>query len=251
MNQQREVVYDRRRHALIGKNLKGEILQIIDEIIESSVNEFTDPKTYPEEWDLVGLKEKMAKLMLLRLDISPDKISSFKQEELIDRLKKNAHTLYEKKEEIISSDLMRKLERLATLRIIDERWKEHLYEMDQLKEGIGLRAYGQKDPLIEYKREGYNLFVNMINRTNEEIVELIFKAQIAEEAPSTRRMPAGVVTHHASASGMGYSTANQQQENQPSGAKKRPVRVEVKVGRNDPCPCGSGKKYKKCCGKNL
>jgi preprotein translocase subunit SecA len=251
MNQQREVVYDRRRHALMGKNLKGEILQIIDEIIESSVNEFTDLKTYPEEWDLVGLKEKMAKIMLLRIDISPDKISSFKQEELIDRLKKNAHTLYEKKEEIISSDLMRKLERLATLRIIDERWKEHLYEMDQLKEGIGLRAYGQKDPLIEYKREGYNLFVNMINRTNEEIVELIFKAQIAEEAPSTRRMPAGVVTHHASTSGMGYSTANQQQENQPSGAKKRPVRVEVKVGRNDPCPCGSGKKYKKCCGKNL
>ena len=251
MNHQREVVYDRRRHALMGKNLKNEILQIMDEIIENAVYEFTDSKSFPEEWDLEELKEKMARIMLLKLDLPPDKIQFLKQEELMENIRGKAHALYEKKEEVIGSDLMRKLERIASLRVIDERWKEHLYEMDQLKEGIGLRAYGQKDPLIEYKREGYNMFVDMINRTNEEIMELIFKAQISEEAPPSRRMPAEVVTQHASANGMGFSGTGNQQTNQPYTGKRKPVRVKFKIGRNDPCPCGSGKKYKKCCGKTL
>jgi len=251
MNHQREVVYDRRKHALMGKNLKNEILQIMDEIIENAVYEFTDSKSFPEEWDLEELKEKMARIMLLKLDLPPDKIQFLKQEELMENIRGKAHALYEKKEEVIESDLMRKLERIASLRVIDERWKEHLYEMDQLKEGIGLRAYGQKDPLIEYKREGYNMFVDMINRTNEEIMELIFKAQISEEAPPSRRMPAEVVTQHASANGMGFSGTGNQQTNQPYTGKRKPVRVKFKIGRNDPCPCGSGKKYKKCCGKTL
>lgn len=251
MNQQREVVYDRRKHALMGKDLKSEILQIMDEIIENVAYEFTDAKSYPEEWDLEGLKEKMARIMLLKLDLSPDKIQFLKQEELIENINGKAHALYEKKEEVIGSELMRKLERIASLRVIDERWKEHLYEMDQLKEGIGLRAYGQKDPLIEYKKEGYNMFVDMINRTNEEIIELIFKAQISEEAPPSRRMPAEAVTQHASANGMGFSSTGNQQNNHPSAGKRKPIRVKLKVGRNDPCPCGSGKKYKKCCGKAL
>ncbi len=251
MNQQREVVYDRRKHALMGKDLKSEILQIMDEIIENTAYEFTDAKSYPEEWDLEGLKEKMARIMLLKLDFPPDKIQFLKQEELIENINGKAHALYEKKEEVIGSELMRKLERIASLRVIDDRWKEHLYEMDQLKEGIGLRAYGQKDPLIEYKKEGYNMFVDMINRTNEEIIELIYKAQISEEAPPSRRMPEEAVTQHASANGMGFSSTGNQQTNHPSAGKRKPIRVKLKVGRNDPCPCGSGKKYKKCCGKAL
>ncbi len=251
MNQQREVVYDRRNHALKGKNLKEEMLQIVDEIVENTVYEFTDPNAYQEEWDLDGLNEKLSRTILMRIDFSADDIPVLKQPELIEHIGKKARSIYERKEEVIGSELMRKLERIASLRVIDERWKEHLYEMDQMKEGIGLRAYGQKDPLIEYKKEGYNLFVDMISRTNEEIIELIFKAQISEQPPSERGEPKGMVTRHASATGMGFSSAAQQQASQPPTAKRKPVKVEQRVGRNDPCPCGSGKKYKKCCGRNV
>ncbi len=249
MNQQREVVYDRRKHALTGKNLKSGMLQIIDETIEDSVDEFTDANTYPEEWNLEELMSKMAKIMLLKIELPPDEIPQLKQEVLKDKHKKAAHILYEKKEEVIGSELMRRLERLASLRVIDERWKEHLYEMDQIKEGIGLRAYGQKDPLIEYKKEGYNSFVDMITRTNEEIIELVFKAQISEEAPPSRRIPKDMVMQHESADQMGYKNGGEQQPSHSPGAKRKPVKLREKVGRNNPCPCGSGKKYKKCCGK--
>ncbi len=249
MNQQREVIYDRRRHALMGKNLKAEIQQTMDEIIEDSVDEFTDPKTYPEDWDIEGLMVKMAKTMLLKLDLPPEEIPQLKQEDLIDKLKNAAHILYEKKEEILGSELMRRLEGLVSLKVIDGRWKEHLYEMDQLKEGIGLRAYGQKDPLIEYKKEGYNMFVDMLKRTNEEIIEFAFKAQIFPEETPSRRQLRNMEMQHDNTDQMGFKGLSERQKQQPPGVKRKPVKAQVKVGRNDPCPCGSGKKYKKCCGR--
>ena len=155
---------------------------------------------------------------------------------------------------------MRELERLAMLQVIDTSWKEHLYEMDQLKEGIGLRAYGQKDPLLEYKSEGFRAFSDMLARVNENVIELIYKAQIRQQFPFRRpaRQPQQMREVHDSAAGMGFERAPQeqagsqhqaQQQQQQRQGKKVPIVTGPKIGRNDPCPCGSGKKYKKCCGR--
>jgi len=161
---------------------------------------------------------------------------------------------------------MAQLERFATLKTIDERWKEHLYEMDQLKEGIGLRAYGQKDPLLEYKHEGFRTFTEMLDRINEEVLEIVFKAQIqVDKGPGSLQpvetgAPGEMATVHEEAMGMGFAgqpqtedQAPQAQAQQPQGpprvGKKQPIRVEKKAGRNDPCPCGSGKKFKHCHGR--
>jgi preprotein translocase subunit SecA len=145
---------------------------------------------------------------------------------------------------------MRQLERYAMLRVIDERWKEHLYEIDQVKTGIGLRAYGQRDPLIEYKKEAFGLFTEMLQGTDEETLELIFKLQIAEkERPGRREPEREMRAVHQSTIGMGYASTQPAEEVAPG--KPKPVKVGEKIGRNDPCPCGSGKKYKKCCGANL
>jgi preprotein translocase subunit SecA len=159
---------------------------------------------------------------------------------------------------------MRQLERFASLRVIDERWKDHLYDMDRIKEGIGLRAYGQKDPLFEYKKEGFETFREMLERTDEETVELIFRAQVAprdQEAPprpEQQRAYRPPVPEMAAVPGGAEGAPSPDVAPDPvqveasrggsRGGKRKPVRAAKKVGRNDPCPCGSGKKYKKCCG---
>ena len=188
--------------------------------------------------------------------------SDLTQEELFDMVSERAKYGYFQKEKIIGGKNMRQLERLAMLQVIDTNWREHLYEMDQIKEGIGLRAYGQKDPLIEYKSEGFKTFTDMLARLNEGVIELIFKAHIREEMPfAPRRRPAKMQEVHDSAVGMGFqgvkksedsqATAPAQARTQPQRrGKKVPIVVGPKIGRNDPCPCGSGKKYKKCCGAN-
>jgi preprotein translocase subunit SecA len=134
------------------------------------------------------------------------------------------------------------------LQAIDESWKEHLYELDMLKTGIGLRAYGQKDPLLEYKKEAFQMFAEMVDRVDEEALSLIYKLQVrGKEEQARRKEPERrLQAIHQEAAGMGYSTTNQAEEVAPG--KPKPVKVGQKVGRNDPCPCGSGKKYKKCCG---
>jgi preprotein translocase subunit SecA len=176
------------------------------------------------------------------------------QDELFDILKERAIDFYTRKENIVTPKRMRHLERLALLQSIDKHWKEHLYEMDQLKEGINLRAYGQKDPLLEYKSEGFRTFTERLSEINTEVVELIIKAQLREEAPMTRRKPQREMREeHASATGMGFvsqqGAAQSGQSADQQKIKKTPVVAEEKVGRNDPCPCGSGKKYKKCHGR--
>ena len=149
---------------------------------------------------------------------------------------------------------LRQLERFAILRVIDDRWREHLYEMDQLKEGIGLRAYGQKNPLLEYKSEGFKMFTEMLELINEQALEMVFKAHVqAEPVMARRKMPAHMTTVHDSADGMGFSNVPQRSAmadaaQQSRQAKRAPVVSEEKVGRNEPCPCGSGKKFKKCHG---
>jgi len=156
---------------------------------------------------------------------------------------------------------MRQLERFAFLSVIDHEWKEHLYEMDQLKQGIGLRAYGQRDPLIEFKKEGYRMFSEMLGRIDEEVITNIYRLKPVAASEQIRRPQAPMVTRKEDTVGMGVASAAQQAGNAATGytgpmqdgleanRKQKPIKVEKKVGRNDPCPCGSGKKYKQCHGK--
>lgn len=257
MNQQREVIYRMRAEALQGRNLRDQILDMMDQIIEDRVEAHIGDAKYLEDWDWVGLNNDLQRIMLMT---SPyrgveDVATSLTKEMLIDAIRQKAIDHYKRRTQVIGEKKMRQLERLALLQVIDTCWREHLYEMDQLKEGIGLRAYGQKDPLIEYKTEGFRAFTDMLARINEGVLELIFKAQIREEVPfAPRRRAVPMRAVHDSSDGLGYRSVPAAAPEAPPGApvpagKKIPVVVGQKIGRNDPCPCGSGKKYKKCHGK--
>ncbi len=248
MNQQREVIYDRRAAALEGVDLKEEVLGLIEKVVESKVEQFADSKEYPENWNLVGLREELRKIFLLELKFEDKDIPKLTQAELKEKITGVVKEIYENKEKAYGSEIMRQLERFAMLQAIDERWKDHLYELDMLKTGIGLRAYGQKDPLLEYKREAFQMFTEILEKVDEEALSLIYKLQVRgkEEAARRKAPERELQAIHQEAAGMGYSTTNQAEEVAPG--KSKPVKVGKKVGRNDPCPCGSGKKYKKCCG---
>ena len=239
MNQQREIIYSERRKILENKNLKDQIWEMITDTIDSIVSFYTDEKVRPEEWDLLNLTKKIRNLF--SADIYVDDLKGIYtrdgiKEKIADAVKK----AYTKREEEIGEELMRELERMVLLHTVDSRWKDHLYAMDSLKEGIGLRGYGQRDPLVEYKREAYDMFEDLIQRIKEEVSELIFKVQITRK-PSFRKVsPQPVLT------GAGKSSSSM------LGKKlQKNKRTRSKIGRNDPCPCGSGKKYKYCCGRQL
>ncbi len=253
MNQQREVIYGKRAHALGGENLKEEFLEIIGDFVEKKVREHTDEEAFSDEWNWDALREDFRRALLMELPISDEERSALTQAAVFERLYDAAVAHYNRRQEMLGEKLMRQLERMAMLRVIDERWREHLYEMDQLKEGIGLRAYGQKDPLLEYKSEGFRMFTQLLDLINEQVLDLIFKAQIHQQPPAAKRMPQQMQMVHDSAEGMGFTnipseTSMSRAAEQSRGARRQPMVADDKVGRNDPCPCGSGKKYKKCHG---
>jgi preprotein translocase subunit SecA len=252
MNQQREVVYDRRGNALRGEDLREEIVTMIKNYAEEKVNLHVAGK-HIDDWDLESLQNAFQRMFLIGIPAELQQSATLQPEELKESLMKLALQSYENKERQVGAKLMRQIERFAMLRAIDERWRAHLYEMDQMKEGIGLRAYGQKDPLLEYKGEGFRMFKEMLSLIDEQALEFIFKAQVAMEPPQPvrRRAPASLTAVHQSSEGMGYIGAGKAPNAPPKPGKPQPVVVEHKVGRNDPCPCGSGKKYKKCHGAEV
>jgi len=244
MNQQREVIYNRRKHALEGERLKGEVLDLTAEYIEEVVNNHFD------NVDVDALKEELRVSLLLDFKLEPEEFESLGKQGVTDRIVEAAKDFYKRKEEMLGSELMARLERYAVLSVIDEKWKEHLREMDDLKEGIGLRAYGQKDPLIEYKSEAFNLFVTLISQIRNDIISFCYKffPQAPEQIQERRRTPVQRVREvKDSSTNMGL--VNRPMSEGSDGQRLQPVHVEEKVGRNEPCPCGSGKKYKQCHGK--
>ncbi len=247
MNQQREVVYDRRRHALVGERLKDEIFDMLREHLNEVVEEHYD------DGDVAGLIDELRRTFLTDVNFTPDEFRVLGKEGVTDRAYNAAVDFYNRKEQELGAEIMSRLERMATLQVIDEKWKEHLREMDDLKEGINLRAYGQKDPLVEYKREAFDMFVGMLGTINKEVLQIVFRAfpAVPEEIPQRRtaRMPRRdqMQLQHDSGAGLGMQANREPAAQGP--IKRRPVRVTEKVGRNDPCPCGSGKKYKNCHGK--
>jgi len=253
MNQQREVIYHRRTIALKGEDPKQDVIDVLEEFIESRVNEYIQQKSHPEDWEIDGLLESISSVIPLDVTSIKENVFSLDREELIDRIKSLALEIYDLKEHRIGSERMRVFERFLVLRVIDDEWKDHLYEMDMLKEGIHLRAYGQKDPLMEYKREAYYMFEGLIDRINEKTLNIIWKFQVQEEPDTARRkMPSQRMrTVHENAVNLGFAAAEEsdiQKASRERSQKLQPIKVEQKIGRNDPCPCGSGKKYKKCCG---
>jgi preprotein translocase subunit SecA len=237
MNQQREVIYARRKQALEGERLKDEINGLLEEYIDELLDTYYDNAAIEE------LKSDLLKNLLVDVKIDP---ASFEKE----RILISAREFYDKKEQMLGSELMARLERFAVLSVIDTKWKEHLREMDDLKEGIGLRAYGQKDPLLEYKAEAFRLFVQLLEDVRKDIVSFTFKffPQEAEQVQAQRKSTQRMSTSKDNVTNLGLRTGKQEDEGARRG-KQQPIKVEKKVGRNDLCPCGSGKKYKHCHGK--
>ncbi|MBA4309466.1 MAG: preprotein translocase subunit SecA [Chlorobiaceae bacterium] len=245
MNQQREVIYSKRNRALLGERLKSEILEYANEFVAEIV------ERHIEEVNLDKIKEEVLQNFLVDVKVTPKQVDDLGKEGVVDIISNAVLEFYSKKEEMIGTDLMARLERFAFLNVIDNRWREHLREMDDLKEGIGLRAYGQKDPLVEYKGEAYQLFLKLLDQIRNETVSFSFKffPQAPEEIQDKRRRPAKrMVETKQSAIGIGLQESGPQPER---AGKIQPIIAEQKIGRNEPCTCGSGKKYKNCHGKTL
>jgi preprotein translocase subunit SecA len=228
VNRHRELIYGERRKIIAGADLKSNILSLVGDEIKNIVATHT-ANEHGEGWDVDGLISEVATIFPLPPTFNAEAVSQMQPQEIEEKLAELARILYEEKEKEIGPDNMRTVERLVMLRIIDTLWVEHLTMVEQMRQGIGLQAVGQRDPLVAYKREGHNLFQNLLDTIQHDVVHSIYHVGIARrEAPP--KPPAPV-----QAGGDG------QKQKMKVGGKK--------VGRNDPCPCGSGKKYKHCCGR--
>ena len=232
MNKQRDVIYKERRRVLEGENLKEHILNMMETIVEDAIALYTKDSPYPEEWDLKGLLEYLNSKFLPKKSIKLEELTGLSKEELKEKIYNRALELYENKEKEIGEETMRELERVVLLRNVDTKWMDHIDAMEQLKQGIGLRAYGHIDPLIEYQKEAYDMFQELVKNIQEDTVRVLYNIEIKNNNMPKREVVAEPIT------------TNKDGVSQPIVKGKKP-------GRNDPCPCGSGKKYKKCCGANM
>ncbi|NLM73895.1 MAG: preprotein translocase subunit SecA [Clostridiaceae bacterium] len=235
MNKQREVIYSQRAMVLNDENIKSYIEKMIDNISGSIVSMYCSESANPADWDISSLVNYAETIMLPKGTLNAKEIgSSIKtSQELRELIRDKAMRLYQQKEQEFGEELMRELERRILLKTVDEKWMDHIDNMDQLKYGIGLRAYGQHDPVVEYKREGFEMFDEMINNIQQDTVKMLLRIQKEHVTVKREQVAKPTEASHGD-----------------SGPQKPVKRDAVKVGRNDPCPCGSGKKYKKCCGAN-
>ncbi|WP_457554214.1 preprotein translocase subunit SecA [Desulfobacula sp.] len=234
MNQQREIIYRQRRMALVEKDLKTVVMEMIEDKIYDIVDEFTIEKTPVTQWDLKGLETRIKKVFNFITDLKIAANKNDDPEQFSKALFELIKDLYNRRETSIGIDITREIERHIILQTVDTRWKEHLLSMDHLKEGIGLRGYAQQDPLMIYKKEGFDMFHELMERIKEEVVEILFKIQISTSSQvdeMKKKEQEDLTFSHSDGSSV-----------------RQPVkRSSKKIQRNDPCPCGSGKKYKKCC----
>ena len=232
MNQQREVIYSQRHKVLMNDNLKENILSMVDKVIENGMNLYANSQVYQEEWDYDGLIEfckenfSLADNALVKAELE-----EMSRQELAEELKDAAVEAYDAREAMFGPDNMRELEKVVMLKVVDSKWMDHLDAMDMLRQGIGLRAYGQKNPLIEYKLEAFDMFQAMIDNIQDEVVKYIYRVNIVTQPQAEDRLSQAHASH-----GEEETT-------------KQPLVNKDHIGRNELCPCGSGKKYKRCCGK--
>ena len=235
MNEQREIIYGERKRVLMGENLRDSIQNMIDQIIDRIVDRYIADDTPVDQWDMLGFNEGIHEVIPVKgsFMIPEDKKSTVTKDSFKDDMKKIAHRLYELKEKEINDDeKMRELERVIMLKVIDSRWMDHIDDMDQMRQGISLQSYAQKDPLIEYKYASYDMFEEMSNSIQLDTVKTLYRVRVVTEAKREE-------------------VAKPMFTNKDDSLTAKPKqRTTAKVGRNDPCPCGSGKKYKNCCGRN-
>jgi preprotein translocase subunit SecA len=232
-NKQRQEIYSFRREILTSENLKDRIIEMQENVMDNTLAIYCPEDKHPEEWDEKALRDALYGQFLISKEIE---ITSF--EEFRSKLLNEILQAYETKEQEIGSDTFRYLEKMVLLQVVDMQWKDHLLSMDHLKEGVGLRGYGQRDPLVEYKKEAFDIFADLSDRVASEVVARLMKIQIArEERVRETFVPKPSRISYSRGEGSG-------------GGRPQTVVKEKKVGRNDPCICGSGKKYKKCCGAN-
>jgi preprotein translocase subunit SecA len=211
---------------------------MIEELVDDSVESHTDAEFHPSEWDHRGIEEEIFRLFAFRPMLSPQEQENLSQDELREHITRRVKEIYEKRQEEFGEEISRNLEMFCSLQAIDLLWKEHLLSLDHLKEGIGLRGYAQRNPLHEYQKEGFELFQDLITRVKEETVSRLFRVRIAPAESLTEPPPPPAEEQLVMSHG-----------EEPTAKKKTVRRSGKKVGRNEPCPCGSGKKYKKCCGR--
>ncbi|TAL28268.1 MAG: preprotein translocase subunit SecA [Nitrospirae bacterium] len=229
MNKQRVEIYSFRREILHGEGLKDRIYSMIEDAVDELAFIYLPEGKHPEEWNMKGLNDALYGMFSITYSLAPKSVEEAR-ESLISAIKE----AYEKKEAELGGDMMRYIEKMVMLQVVDTQWKDHLLGMDHLKEGIGLRGYGQRDPLTEYKKEAFDVFAEMTDRISIEVLTRLFKIQVKKEEPLKEIPKTQKLNYNISGSPEGQQT----------------VHKGKKVGRNDPCPCGSGKKYKKCCGVN-
>lgn len=232
MNKQRELIYTQRNKVLDGENLKDTVLKMIDETVDEYCKIYLADDAVHDNWDLTGLREYFLGWITEPSDLhfTADELGNTSREEVADKLKAEAHERYEKREAEFGSDIMREIERVMLLRSVDTNWMDHIDAMDQLRQGIGLRAYGQHDPVVEYRNDSYDMFEAMTNTIREQTSKLVLSVRVRRDEEVKREKVA---------------------EETSTGDKPQTVRGKGVVSKNALCPCGSGKKYKRCCGKDL
>ncbi|HEY2988230.1 MAG TPA: preprotein translocase subunit SecA, partial [Candidatus Binatia bacterium] len=239
MNKQREVIYNQRKEVLNGENLKEEVLDMAAGLAEEVAARYAEKDQDPSDWDLKGLSDALYHQFAFRFELSQEQQETVTAESLGEIAVEKVTEAYERKEQQFGPPMLRQLEKVIMLQTIDTLWKDHLLNMDHLKEGIGLRGYGQKNPLQEYQKEGFEMFEEMVRRIQEDVVQKLFTIEIARESAvqemQVQQRPQRMVLSHGGGEAQSRPVA--------------PKREGAKVGRNDLCPCGSGKKYKRCCGK--
>ena len=234
MNKQREIIYEQRDQVLNDMDLKESIMSMLDENIAENVKLFCNEASPVEDWNLQGLKEKYIGWLTKDEDFkyTDSEKATVTVAEITDMLTERGHELYESREKEFGSETMRELERVVLLRNVDTHWMDHIDAMEELKQGIGLRAMAQRDPVVEFRLEGFDMFDEMTAAIREDTVRMMLTLRVHKEAPVQRKQVAKPTMASGGTDGS---------------EKAKPVKKGKKVGPNDPCPCGSGKKYKKCC----
>ena len=251
MNQQREVMYGERRKILTGDNLRENIIGMVNHIIKDEMNQYANEQLYPEEWQLDELIADAEKIYAPAGKLKKEELVELSRDELKETLEKTAEEGYQQRELLFGEENMRELEKVVMLRVVDNKWMEHLDHMDMLREGINLRAYGQRNPLVEYKIEALDMFEEMEAAIQDQIASLMYHVSIVTPEQQQDTEAAIEAQRSKLSDHLQNAQASHGDEVSAAEAKQKPVtNDDEKVGRNDPCPCGSGKKYKNCCGRN-
>ncbi len=232
MNTQREIIYSQRQQVLNGEDIHESIVNMITQFVDDCVNMYLLDDEIHDDWNLEGLKEHLMNLITVESDFNytPTELENITKKDIIEQLQERAAKIYAKREEDLGTELIREIERVVLLKVVDQKWMAHIDDMEQLKRGIGLRSYGQKNPVVEYRMEGFEMFDAMVDSIREDTVRMLFTVQVNKQAAPKREN-----VFKAGSSNRGFTARNRGK----------------KIGPNDPCPCGSGKKYKKCCGASV